>query len=102
MCKKLFLFFGLLLLSNCSTPTSAFLGPIFTGAKTGSLYQASLSYSGNRIVNKIREIHKEQYLNLASSENVLISTFARNPIIMNSYKIYDVEFSDVVEPEPLP
>ena len=51
----LFIFISLLFLSNCVTSPNALLGPIFTGAKTGSVYQASLSYGSNRIISKIRE-----------------------------------------------
>ena len=39
------------MLNGCATPGSALLGPIFTGAKTGSIYQASLSYGTGKIVN---------------------------------------------------
>ena len=38
----------LFFLNNCSTPSTAFLSPIITGVKTGSAYQATLSYSSNR------------------------------------------------------
>ena len=43
----------LLLLNNCMTSGTALLGPIFTGAKTGSIYQASLSYGSGKIMKKI-------------------------------------------------
>ena len=56
MFKNLFILTCILLLSNCATPTSAFLGPIFTGAKTGSVYQASLSYGSNKIIDKMKII----------------------------------------------
>ena len=51
MFKNLFVLACILLLTNCATSTSAFLGPVFTGAKTGSVYQASLSYGTGKIVN---------------------------------------------------
>ena len=57
MYKKIFIIFTLLLLNNCVTPGSALLGPVFTAAKTGSIYQASLSYSTGKIMNKINS-HK--------------------------------------------
>ena len=44
----------LLILSNCSTPGTALLGPVFTGAKTGSIYQASLSYGTGKVMNKLK------------------------------------------------
>ena len=43
MFKNLLLLFFFIFLNNCATSGSALLGPIFTGAKTGSIYQASLS-----------------------------------------------------------
>jgi len=60
MYKKIFVFLSFILLSNCSTPATAFLGPIITGAKTGSVYQASLSYGSNKIINSIKEIDKNK------------------------------------------
>ena len=42
-------------MSNCVSNPTAFLGPIFTGAKTGSVYQTSLSYGDNQIIGKIRD-----------------------------------------------
>ena len=51
-----YLFFSLLvLLTNCSHPGSALLGPAFTGITTGSVGQASMSYGTNQIVRKIRD-----------------------------------------------
>ena len=73
-------------LSNCATSPTAFLGPVFTGAKTGSVYQASLSYGSNRIISKFREFDQNQSLN-KDYNNLNISTFNRNPIIMNDYEI---------------
>ena len=86
MIKKIFIFLSLILLSNCTTPTTAFLGPVFTGAKTGSVYQASLSYGSNRIISKIREFDQNQSLN-KDYNNLNISTFNRNPIIVSDYEI---------------
>ena len=51
MFKKIFIIFTLFLLNNCVG--SALLGPVFTAAKTGSIYQASLSYSTGKIMNEI-------------------------------------------------
>ena len=42
-------------LSNCAAPGTAFLGPTITGAKTGSLLQASVSYGSGRIMNSIKQ-----------------------------------------------
>ena len=102
MLKKIFLLFSLILLSNCTTPSSAFLGPIFTGAKTGSIYQASISYSSNIVLNKIKEFDKKKSLNKKDIKDFDISTFTRNSILMASYKIEDIHFSEITEEEPLP
>ena len=102
MIKKNFLFIGLILLTNCTTPTSALLGPIFTGAKTGSIYQASLSYSSGKIINEIKKFNKEQDLtriNLVTSDK---STSNSGPVILLAFAVNKIEISDVVEPEPLP
>ena len=56
--KYLFIIF-LLLLTNCSAPGTALLGPIFTGASTGSAAQASLSFGTNQVVKKIHESSKK-------------------------------------------
>ena len=42
----------LMLLNNCVQSTATLFGPAFTAAKTGSLYQAGLSYSSNNILKK--------------------------------------------------
>ena len=86
MIKKIFIFISLLFLSNCVTSPNALLGPVFTGAKTGSVYQASLSYGSNRIISKIREFDQNQSLN-KDYNNLNISTFNRNPIIVSDYEI---------------
>lgn len=102
MIKKNFLFICLILLTNCTTPTSALLGPIFTGAKTGSVYQASLSYGSGKIINEIKKFNKEQDLtriNLVTSDK---STSNSSPVILLAFAVNKIEISDVVEPEPLP
>ena len=53
MIKIVFFIFSLIVLSNCSTPGSALLGPIFTGATTQSVAQTSLSYSTGKVSKKI-------------------------------------------------
>ena len=86
MIRLFFIFISLLFLSNCVTSPNALLGPIFTGAKTGSVYQASLSYGSNRIISKIREFDQKQSLN-EDYNNLNISTFNRNSIIVSDYEI---------------
>ena len=102
MIKKNFLFISLILLTNCTTPTSALLGPIFTGAKTGSVYQASLSYSSGKIINQIKKFNKEQDLTRINFVTPDKSTSNSNPVILLAFAVDKIEISDVVEPEPLP
>ena len=99
MFKKIFYLFCFLYLSNCSAPGTAFLGPIFTGAKTGSIYQTSLSYSTGKIMNEIKQNN-----NLLKYDQITNrkSFVAKDPIILLSYAVDNIEISDVLEPEPLP
>ena len=99
MFKKIFYLFCLLSLSNCSTPATSFLGPIFTGAKTGSIYQTSLSYSTGKIMNDIK---KSNLFFKADQIKAEKSSEDKNPIILLSYEVDNIEISDVLEPEPLP
>ena len=86
MIKKIFIFISLLSLSNCVSSPNALLGPIFTGAKTGSVYQASLSYGSNKIISKIRDFDQKQSLN-KDYIDFNISTINRKPIILSDYEI---------------
>ena len=101
MIRIIFILVCALFLSNCSAPTSAFLGPIFTGAKTGSVYQASLSYGSNRIIDKMREVTQNNFQE-SNSLNSDLSTDDRNPLVLVTYKVSKIEISDVIETEPLP
>ena len=99
MFKKIFYLFCILSISNCSTPATSFLGPIFTGAKTGSIYQTSLSYSTGKIMNEIKQnnlLFKSDQIEVKKSFN------DKNPLILLSYAVDSIEISDVLEPEPLP
>ena len=103
MNRKLILVILLLFLNNCATPGSALLGPIITGAKTGSIYQASISYSSGRVINELvsSEISSKKKgidLNKILPEKIEI----QNPIIISSYKVIEITFSEVMEEEPLP
>ena len=103
MNRKLILVILLLFLNNCATPGSALLGPIITGAKTGSIYQASISYSSGRVINELvsSEISSKKKgvdLNKILPEK----NEMQNPIIVSSYKVIEITFSEVMEEEPLP
>ena len=96
------LILSLFLLNSCSAPGTVFLGPILTGAKTGSIYQASLSYGTGKIVNEITTFNTNDKIKLKkiiSSRNMF--SFSA-PAILNTYAIKTIEISEVVEPEPLP
>ena len=98
----LFLFF---LLNQCASPNVAFIGPVFTGAKTGSIYQASLSYSSNKIYNNLKTTKKNNLNKNPFNRNPLlpdIPFITENPTIIISYVVDKIEISDVLEPEPLP
>ena len=56
--KKILLILVLLFLNNCAVSGSAFLGPIYTGAKTGRIYQVSLSYGSGKIMNELNQSSK--------------------------------------------
>ena len=91
MFRNLIIILSLLLLNNCATSGSALLGPIFTGAKTGSVYQASISYSTGKLMNE-----------LVPSEFFYQKNEQQDPIIISSYKVDNISFSEVLEEEPLP
>ena len=87
-------------MTNCAAPGSALLAPVFTGAKTGSVGQASLSYSTGRIMSEISELN-EIY---QKTEDKLIKAFETTgiPNILDTYVVKKIKISEVIEPEPLP
>ena len=88
-------------MTNCTMSGTAFLGPIYTGAKTGSLYQASLSYSTNKIINDIKE--KKNNKKITENEKTQkISENFKNSRILVSIPLDNVVISELFEPEPLP
>ena len=95
MLKKILILLCFLSLTNCVSQSSAFLGPVITGARTGSLYQASLSYGSGKIINNIKK--SKLY-----KKNKITSFNDEKPNILLSYVIDTVIISDVIEPEPLP
>ena len=99
MIKKIFCLINLLLLSNCVSHTSSLLGPIFTGAKTGSVYQAGLSYGSSKFLNEVKKINIFDNSQLIFYENKYND---KDPIILVSYVVHNVKISEIIEPEPLP
>jgi hypothetical protein len=55
MFKKFNLLFFLLVLTNCSAPGTALLGPAFTGATTKSISRAGLSYGSNQVMKNFKK-----------------------------------------------
>ena len=108
MLKRFLYFFCLIFLSNCTMSGTAFLGPAFTGVKTGSIYQSSLSYSSGKIINhmKFKEKIKNTEINKSLRKIIAIPQkiyfVDKNPIILMAYKVDNVEISEISEPEPLP
>ena len=106
MLKKVFIIFVLFLLNNCVNPGSALLGPVFTAAKTGSIYQTSLSYSTGKIMNEINS-HKDNHNNdyIYQKKNTILPDIPyveKDPIIITNYKVSLLTLSEIIEPEPLP
>ena len=109
MVKKFLFLFFLFLLNNCSAPGTAFLGPVFTGAKTGSISQATLSYSSGQIFEQF-QLKQEMLYERKKSNSIVrknpilpdISYNTKNPTIILSYKVDKIEEGSVYEPEPLP
>ena len=98
--KKIYLsLFLLLILNQCTTPGSALLSPVFTGAKTGSVYQASLSYGSNKLASQLTLQKKNKGLKKKLSK---IPYIDEDPKILLAYAVESVEYSEVLEPEPLP
>jgi len=98
--KKIYVFSCLILLSGCVSST-AFLGPIFTGAKTGSVYQASISYGGNKILNKAIKLEENGNFKLFNKNHDKTKRY-QEPTILLTYVVDNIEISEVSEPEPLP
>ena len=95
-------------MSNCTMSGTAFLGPAFTGVRTGSVYQSSLSYGSNKIINhikfkeKIKNTEVKKKLENTESSLLKISFADKYPVILIAYKVDKIEFSEISEPEPLP
>tara|TARA_Y100000996_G_scaffold355876_1_gene296566 strand:+ start:831 stop:1139 length:309 start_codon:yes stop_codon:yes gene_type:complete len=102
MFKKYLIFFIILLLTHCSAPGTALLGPAITGAKTGSVYQTSLSYGTGQIIKKLNPSDSFYETDNQKKNTTYSTSYDKKPSILLSYKIDKVEFSELIEPEPLP
>tara|TARA_E500000331_G_C16733021_1_gene487556 strand:+ start:112 stop:417 length:306 start_codon:yes stop_codon:yes gene_type:complete len=101
MNKKIIIILSLLVLTNCAPSGTAFLGPVITGAKTGSVYQASISYSSGKVMNTIRKNTMHNLIEF-NKNNSTESTNLKMPIILATNKIYPIYISEVEIIEPLP
>jgi len=86
MIKKYILFILIILLTNCSAPGTALLGPIFTGATTQSVGRATLSYGTNHIVKKV---HLNSKINKDKSNKVVKKT---ENFEIESTKVFELKF----------
>tara|TARA_B100001059_G_scaffold235613_1_gene281877 strand:- start:51 stop:317 length:267 start_codon:yes stop_codon:yes gene_type:complete len=77
MFKNLFILFLLLLLTNCAAPGTALIGPVFTGATTKSVAQASLSAGTNQILRKLHSESKKTRIKIAKVKTE-IENFTKN------------------------
>ena len=109
MLKNFLFFICLILFAGCSAPGTAFLGPVFTGAKTGSISQASLSYSSGQIFEQfqLKEALLKEKKNLKKNvkKNPILPDIpyvTDDPIIVLAYKVDKIDETQVYEPEPLP
>ena len=107
MHKNFFLLIYFILISACSLPGTALLGPTFTGVKTGSIYQTSLSYGSSQAVNAFKNSLNNRQLDVEmikeeDKEKNVESKRIKDPPILVSLKTYDVEFLDNIDEEPLP
>ena len=106
--KIISFFFIFIFVSNCTISGTAFLGPAVTGAKTGSIYQSSLSYTSNKVINQLKSkkvFSGKKLKKIFPNTNPTLPDIPftdKNPVIVLAYKVDNIEFSDVVEPEPLP
>ena len=106
MIKNFLLLSLFFLIINCTTnPGTAFLGPVITGVKSGSIYQTSLSYGSNKAIENIKtelKVRKENFLKKKTNLLKKIQDDLEKPSILLALKIESIEVSEVVEPEPLP
>ena len=106
MIKNFLLLSLFFLIINCTTnPGTAFLGPVITGVKSGSIYQTSLSYGSNKAIENIKtelRVRKDNFSKKKTNLPKKIQDDLEKPSILLALKIESIEVSEVVEPDPLP
>ena len=73
MLKNLFLLLLFLTISNCVSSSAALFGPSITAARTGSIYQAGLSYGTSKIINEV----KKGLIEMKKTETILYKQIDR-------------------------
>ena len=102
MLKKILFISCLSILYGCSAPGTAFLGPVITGAKTGSIYQASLSYGTGKIMDQISNSKDNSIVEKKEKQITHSLEIIQMPYILSTYVVNEIKISEVLEPEPLP
>lgn len=102
MIKKFIILISIIFLTNCTGPGTAFLGPTFTGVKTGSIYQTSLSYGSGKAVDTIKneinqKVNKINKIALVKSKEI----FEKTPTLV-TLKTHNIIISEPTIEEPLP
>tara|TARA_B100001057_G_scaffold101341_1_gene98447 strand:- start:3060 stop:3371 length:312 start_codon:yes stop_codon:yes gene_type:complete len=98
--KKIFPVILFLFLNNCGNPATALLGPALTGAKTGSVYQASISYSSGKAFNYLKDTQKKYINEKVGTEDKIIKI--KQPENLVALTTHAIEISEIIPPEPLP
>ena len=106
MLRKILIIGIFIFLSNCSTnPSAALLGPFISGVKSGSVYQASLSYGSGKALEDIKKEIKSRKEN-ASKKSIELVKHIKFSLISPPKspkpKIKDIEKPEVFEEEHLP
>lgn len=99
--KNFYFFLIFLLLSNCGLSGSAFLGPVYTGFKTGSAYQTTASIGSSKLLKKLEIKDEKKQINFKKETFHPVINEYENKILVTLF-VEKVEISDVYEPEPLP
>ncbi len=97
MTKKFSILSLIIFLTSCSAPGTALLGPTFTGVKTGSAYQTSLSYGSGKIMTFARD--SLEYTK--NKVNDSINELKEIPVLL-SLVTHDINITEIEEEEPLP
>ena len=103
MKKNFLLLFIFFILNNCGLTGTALLGPVYTGATTGSAYQATVSYGTGKFIKKANEYNnKVRDKNIKKNPQENISDQKSEYKIIATLIVDKVVISEVLEPEPLP